>query len=204
MKPVASGVVVGVFIASGSKSRSQHFITEAAPALTLDHDGIVGDLHAGASRRSGAREPWLARGSIIRNERQLSALCPAELAAIAQRLAIAQVQPEWLGGNLLIEGLTDFSATAPGSRFAIGGNWGGKGVFDGGVVLRVEGYNRPCRQSGRALALATGRPELEFAFVKEAAALRGLVLSVDLAGVIAPGDAVAVVAAAVPPAASGG
>ncbi len=86
-----------------------------------------------------------------------------------------------------------FSRIAPGSRLAIGGSWGGSGRFDGGAVLRVEAYNFPCRQSGRAIAALAGRPELEFAFVKVAAALRGLVLSVDLAGTITPGDAVIVI-----------
>jgi len=108
------------------------------------------------------------------------------------------VQPEWIGGNLLIDDIAGFSALAPGSRLAIGGTWAGKGRFDGTAVLRVEAYNLPCRRAGRSLASIVGRPELEFAFVKQAAVLRGLVLSVDLAGVIAPGDAVVVVAPVVP------
>ncbi|MGL4441214.1 MAG: MOSC domain-containing protein, partial [Bosea sp. (in: a-proteobacteria)] len=69
---------------------------------------------------------------------------------------------------------------------------GGIGKFDGKALLRVEAYNKPCRGPGRKLAAAYGRPELEFAFVKVAASLRGLVLSVALPGVIRAGDAVVV------------
>jgi MOSC domain-containing protein YiiM len=121
-----------------------------------------------------------------------------ELAAIAARLDLPRLPPEWLGGNLLISGLAAFSRIVPGSRLAFGGQWGGKGRFDGGAVLRVEAYNTPCRKAGRAVADATDRADLEFAFVREAAALRGLVLSVDLAGTIAVGDPVVVLPPIVP------
>jgi MOSC domain-containing protein YiiM len=174
------------------------FVTAATSRLDLDLTGVPGDVHAGATRRSGAREPWLPRGTVIRNDRQVSALCLEEINEIARRLAIPLLQPEWIGGNLMIEGLAGFSAIAPGSRLAFGGSWQGKGRFDGGAILRVEGYNLPCRQAGRALAAFCNDPALEFAFVKQAAELRGLVLSVDLAGPIAPGDAVVVIPAAVP------
>lgn len=192
------GRVCGVYSAVPGTPGQPDFVTAAAPGLRLDLTGIPGDLHAGATRRSGAREPWLTRGTVIRNDRQLSALCRDELAEIARRLAIPLLQPEWIGGNLLIEGLPGFSALAPGSRLAFGGGWQGKGRFDGGAILRVEGYNLPCRQAGRALAGFCGEPALEFAFVKQAAELRGLVLSVDREGDIAPGDAVVVIPPALP------
>ncbi|RDJ27059.1 molybdenum cofactor sulfurase [Bosea caraganae] len=170
----------------------------AAERLLLDQAGIPGDLHHGASRLSGAREPWLPRGTVLRNDRQLSALCPVELAEVAARLGIAELRPEWLGGNLSIDGLAAFSRIAPGSRLAFGGAWAGKGRFDGGAVLRVEAYNFPCRQAGRAVADAASRPGLEFAFVKAAAELRGLVLSVDRAGPIMVGDPVLVMPPTLP------
>jgi hypothetical protein len=193
-----SGRVCGVYAAAPGTDGQPDFVTAATVRLDLDLTGIPGDLHAGATRRSGAREPWLPRGTVIRNDRQLSALSRAELDEIARRLAIPMLKPEWLGGNLLIEDLPGFSALAPGSRLAFGGTWQGKGRFDGGAILRVEAYNLPCRQAGRALAAFCNDPALEFAFVKQAAELRGLVLSVDLAGSIVPGDSVAVIKAVVP------
>jgi MOSC domain-containing protein YiiM len=116
-----------------------------------------------------------------------------DLALIATALGVEAVPPELIGANLVISGLDSFSSIAPGSRLAFGGNWGGKGAFDGTAVLRVEGFNHPCRGPGRQLAVQFGRPELEFAFVKAAKHLRGLILSVDAPGRIAPGDAVVLV-----------
>lgn len=206
-KTSVPGVVAGVFVATGAPvlpdvlaaaTLTHDFVTTATLSLQLDLSGIPGDLHGGPTRRSGAREPWLPRGTVIRNDRQLSALAVDELAMVASDLGIAELRPEWIGANLLVDGLPSFSEIAPGSRLAIGGAWGGKGRFDGSAVLRVEGYNKPCRQSGRALAAALGRTELEFGFVRAAATLRGLVLSVDLAGTVMPGDAVVVIPPAVP------
>ncbi|WP_147283615.1 MOSC domain-containing protein [Bosea caraganae] len=194
----ACGAVAGVFSAPALPAGPHSFLTVAAERLLLDQAGIPGDLHHGASRLSGAREPWLPRGTVLRNDRQLSALCPVELAEVAARLGIAELRPEWLGGNLSIDGLAAFSRIAPGSRLAFGGAWAGKGRFDGGAVLRVEAYNFPCRQAGRAVADAASRPGLEFAFVKAAAELRGLVLSVDRAGPIMVGDPVLVMPPTLP------
>ncbi len=196
--PCAQGVVAGAFSAALPLASPLAFVTAPADRLVLDPTGIPGDLHGGAMRKSGPREPWLPRGLSLRNDRQISAVCPAELAVIAQQLDLPTLPPEWLGANLLIAGLSRLSFIAPGSRLAIGGAWGGKGRFDGGVVLRVEAYNAPCRRAGRAIAVATGRKELEFAFVKAATGLRGLVLSVDLAGPVEPGDAVVVIEPVVP------
>jgi hypothetical protein len=189
---VASGRLIAVLQTASTDRSDAGFITAAATLLDLDHHGIPGGRHYGAVRHAGAREPWLRRGTVIRNDRQISALCVAELAEIAALLGIEALLPEWIGGNLMIDGVPGFSQIAPGSRLAVGGAWGGKGRFDGNAVLRVEAYNAPCRLSGQAVAAAVGRPELEFAFVKAAARLRGLVLSVDLPGRIAPGDAVVV------------
>jgi len=195
---LAGGTLVSVLQALRPAGVLAPFATAPASHLDLDHHGIPGDLHHGSLRRAGAREPWLKRGTVLRNDRQLSALCTTELARTAEALGIAALPPEWIGGNLLIDGLPAFSQIAPGSRLTIGGGWGGKGRFDGSAVLRVEAYNAPCRLAGRAVATAMGKPGLEFAFVKAAAGLRGLVLSIDLPGRIAPGDAVVLLAPIVP------
>lgn len=55
------------------------FVTTPASSLELTFDGIVGDYHAGATRKSGGREPWYPRGTEMRNERQLSILASDEL-----------------------------------------------------------------------------------------------------------------------------
>ncbi|TIM65097.1 MAG: molybdenum cofactor sulfurase, partial [Mesorhizobium sp.] len=81
---------------------SDHFETRAVDELRLGFDGIDGDFHAGATRRSGGREPWYPRGTEMRNERQLSIVAADELAIVAGRMAIAEIKPEWIGANLLI------------------------------------------------------------------------------------------------------
>ncbi|MGL5362033.1 MAG: MOSC domain-containing protein [Bosea sp. (in: a-proteobacteria)] len=168
-------------------------MTSPVDALDLNADGIAGDRHVGLRRRAGPREPWLPRGLDIHNDRQLTAVSIQELANIAAALDLPEIRPEWLGANLLIEGLADFSRIAAGSRLAVGGQWAGKGIFDGQATLRVSGYNFPCRGPGHMIAQAYDKPELEFAFVKAAASLRGLILFVDHPGRIAPGDAVVVI-----------
>ncbi len=187
-----TGVIAGTYISTDPMGGAGSFVTHPVPELALDMTGIPGDRHAGLKRRSTAREPWLERGTILRNDRQLSVLSRAELGQIAAGLGIAEATPELIGANLLIDGIADLSRIAPGSHLAIGGSWGGRGKFDGHALLRVEAYNRPCRGPGRKLAAAHGRPELEFAFPKVAASLRGLVLSVAIPGVVREGDTVVV------------
>jgi hypothetical protein len=187
------GTLTGTFAAALAQGGDRNFATRAVAVLPLDVHGIPGDRHHGPLRRAGPREPWLPRGLTIRNDRQLTALGVGDLALIATALGVEAVPPELIGANLVISGLDSFSSIAPGSRLAFGGNWGGKGAFDGTAVLRVEGFNHPCRGPGRQLAAQFGRPELEFAFVKAAKRLRGLILSVDAPGRITPGDVVVLV-----------
>lgn len=168
--------VAGVLAAT-----SGGFVTRAVDALDLSFDGIEGDGHAGATRRSGGREPWYPRGTTIRNERQLSLLCPAELAEIAEALAIPALAPEWLGGNLVIEGLPRFSWLPARTLL----------FFEGGVTIKIDGDNAPCRKTGRAVAKEHGeRPDLELAFVAAARHRRGLVGWVEKPGRIERGEAV--------------
>jgi hypothetical protein len=54
--------------------------------------------------------------------------------------------------------------------------------------------NPPCRQPGRKLADAHGRKDLEMAFVKQAAGLRGLVGLVEREGEVRAGDAIRIIA----------
>jgi MOSC domain-containing protein YiiM len=175
------------------------FVTAPRDVLDVTLDGIGGDRHGGLWRGAGPREPWLKRGFPIRNDRQLTILSVEEMADLAQRLALPEVPPELIGANLLVSGLPDLSRIAAGSRLAIGGSWAGQGHFDGQVLLRVEGYNHPCRGPGKKLALRFGRPELEFDFRKQATSLRGLILCVDAPGPIRPGDAVVIVPPPVAP-----
>ena len=166
--------------ASGQGESDKGFETAPVPHLDLGFDGIDGDRHGGMTRRSGGREPWYARGTKIRNERQLSLLSPDELAGIASDLDIPELKPEWIGGNLLIDGIARLTLLPPRTLL----------MFDGGVTLRIDGDNTPCRLSGRSVAgRFAGRGDLEFGFVQKARRRRGLVAWVEKLGRIEVGEA---------------
>jgi hypothetical protein len=156
------------------------FETTAFAELDLTYAGIVGDLHAGLTRNSGAREPWYPRGTPMRNERQLSLLSEPELTAIAVALDLPALLPAWIGGNLVLGGVPDFSLLPPRTLL----------LFPSGAAVRIDGDNAPCRQSGRAVAAHAGAPDLQFAFVKAARHKRGLVGWVEREGPVRVGDEV--------------
>ena len=161
------------------------FVTQAVNGLDLSFEGIAGDFHAGHTRRSGGREPWYPRGTEMRNERQLSILAPDELAEIARRMEIAEVRPEWIGANLVLDGVPRLSMLPAGTML----------FFKGGVTLKVDGQNGPCRLSGRSIARhvdAVDPDACSLQFPKVARRLRGLVAWVEKPGRVARGEEVSV------------
>ncbi len=170
-----AGTVAGLF-----RTGDGGFETAPVPSLDLGFDGIAGDRHGGTTRRSGGREPWYPRGTEIRNERQLSLLAADELADAAARLDIPEIRPEWIGGNVLVEGIADLSWLPPRTIL----------MFAGGATLRIDGDNGPCRLSGRAIAARyEGRGDIELGFVSAAKYRRGLVAWVEKPGRIVIGEA---------------
>lgn len=164
---------------------SDHFETRRVEELRLSFDGIEGDFHAGATRRSGGREPWYPRGTEMRNERQLSLVAADELAIVAERMGIAEIKPEWIGANLLIEGVPHLSMLPAGSLL----------FFKGGVTVKVDAQNGPCRFSGRSVAEHAGMTDREagaLLFPKAAKRLRGLVAWVEKPGIIRTGEEISV------------
>lgn len=175
-----SGRVTGTFVAPRDT-----FETVAVPALDLSFDGIAGDYHAGFTRRSGGREPWYPRGTEMRNERQLSIVAPDELAVVAQRMGLAEIRPEWIGANLSLDGVPHLSMLPAGTLL----------FFAGGVTLKVDGQNKPCRIAGRLVAERAGMADLDagaLAFPKSAQRLRGIVAWVEKPGRIAADEPVSV------------
>lgn len=164
---------------------SDDFQTRAVDALELDFEGIDGDLHHGRTRRSGGREPWYPRGTEIRNERQLSLVSADELRTVASRMGIAEIRPEWVGANLLIEGVARLSMLPAGSLM----------FFKGGVTLKIDAQNGPCRFAGRAVAENAGMADREagaLLFPKMAKRLRGVVAWVEKPGTIRMGEHVSI------------
>ena len=172
--------VEGVFVAPGDD-----FVTRATDELTLDFEGVKGDFHAGYTRRSGGREPWYARGTEMRNERQVSIVAPDELALIAAAMGIGRIKPEWIGANLLLSGVPRLSMLPAGTML----------FFKGGVTLKIDAQNVPCRLAGRSVADHALMPDREagaLLFPKAAKRLRGLVAWVEKPGRITAGEDVSV------------
>ena len=175
-----SATVSGVYAA-----RQNRFQTEAVGELVLGFDGIMGDFHAGPTRRSGSREPWYARGTEMRNERQLSIVAPDEMAVVAGRMGLAELKPEWIGANLLIDGIPNLSMLPSGTLL----------FFKGGATIKVDAQNGPCRDAGRSIAENAGMPDREagsLLFPKVAKRLRGLVAWVEKSGRIVLGEEISV------------
>ncbi|MCF6123732.1 MOSC domain-containing protein [Mesorhizobium sp. M7A.F.Ca.CA.001.07.2.1] len=156
---------------------ADHFQTRPVDELLLDFDGIAGDFHAGPTRRAGGREPWYPRGTEMRNERQLSIVAADELAVVAQRMGLAEIRPEWIGANLVIEGVPNLSMLPAGTLL----------FFKGGVTIKIDVQNGPCRIAGRSIAENAGMADVEagaLLFPKVAKRLRGVVAWVEKPGTV--------------------
>jgi hypothetical protein len=170
---------VAALFACTHAARAKSFATEAVDHLDLSFDGIAGDRHGGTTRRSGGREPWYARGTEMRNERQLSIVSADDLAGVAADMGIPEIRPEWIGANIVIAGVPDLTLLPPRSLI----------MLKDGPTIRIDGLNVPCRLSGRAIAAHyADREGLDIAFVKAARYRRGLVGYVEKPGRLSIGD----------------
>jgi hypothetical protein len=172
------GKVDALLLAAGN-----NFITAPVSSLRLTFDGIDGDHHAGATRKAGGREPWYPRGTVMRNERQISLVALDELATAAAEMGLADIKPEWIGGNIVIGGIGNFSLLPPRTLL----------FFEGGATIKIDGQNAPCRLSGRSIAENSGADDIEgvaLAFKDAAKRRRGLVGWVEKPGVIEAGTKV--------------
>lgn len=168
------GRVVGLY-----RAGMNDFVTSPVEFIDLDFAGIAQDGHGGLTRRSGGRESWYPRGTEIRNERQLSLLAPDELQTAADALEIPEIKPEWIGGNILVEGIPNFTHLPPRTLL----------FFPGGLTLKIDGDNSPCRRAGKSIAKHfEGRGDIETGFVKAARHRRGLVAWVEKPGRISVGE----------------
>jgi len=166
-------------IASLYQAMGDDFLSSKIDSLSLTYGGIEGDHHEGSTRKSGPREPWYPRGTEMRNERQLSILAGDEIREITRRMDIPELKPEWIGANMLLDGIENLTRLPPRTLL----------FFEGGVTLKIDGDNNPCRDAGsRIAAQYPGRDELELQFAKVARGLRGLVAWVEKPGRITVGE----------------
>lgn len=158
----------------------------AREAIEVNFEGVVGDHHAGPSREAyaGEREP---KGTVLRNDRQWSAVSDEELVEMSERLDLADpIAASTLGANLCLRGIPDLSLLPRGTRFR----------FPSGAALTVEEYNPPCRYMSVEVAkkhrTRSGESLKDGAWQQAATGRRGIVGVVDVPGVIRVGDEVTV------------
>lgn len=153
-----------------------------AQDLELDWGGAVGDRHHGVTMLSDTRQTSLyPRGTQIRNNRQVTLVDEAELAAIALAMGLPSLAPGLIADNICTRGIPDLTSLAPTTRL----------VFDSGAVISVHAENLPCTIAGAMVGSAHGTPAQ--GFPKAAMGLRGVTGWVERPGIIRPGDSVEVV-----------
>jgi MOSC domain-containing protein YiiM len=173
-----TGKVAAVLVCF-SREKSD-FVTTRQPQVKVTFDGFDGDRHSGQTLLAGGRMPRYPRGTEIRNDRQVSIVSVEELAQIREALGVPDLPPEWLGANLLLEGLPKLTQLPPSTRL----------YFGQGATLVVAQANAPCTTPGKLIRDQYNRPGLETLFPKVALDRRGLVAYVERPGLIAEGDTV--------------
>jgi len=153
--------------------------------IALDLGGIPGSRHYGFTRKAGPREPWYPSGMEMRSARQLTIVSTEELPEIAAAMNVLRIEPEWIGANVVLEGIPRLSWLPAGARL----------IFAEATIV-VEAQNAPCHISGQSVARHLD-PEgriagLALEFPKKAQGLRGLVASVERAGTIRAGEKISI------------
>jgi hypothetical protein len=166
---------------------------EEQASIQVELDGIVGDRHRGYERAAyqGDKQP---QGTVRRNERQWSAVSSAELFEIQTEMGLLEpLTATSLGANICLTGLHQLSRLPKGTTLK----------FPSGAELIVEEYNPPCHDMGKKLAAlhstGSGKPLSSTAFSKAAVHTRGVVGSVEVAGLISAGDEVIIKSYKTPP-----
>lgn len=163
------------------------FITQSVDEVKTTFDGFPEDRHSGNLRKSGGREKVQYKsGTTIRNNRQWSALSKEELLIIADKMGIDEVKAEWVGANLIFEGIPSFSKLPPLSHIIINPE---SPEF---VSLIVFEENGPCQHPNKVIAKETAGQTWKSTFMVAAKGLRGTVGWVDKPGFIRVGDKVEV------------
>lgn len=144
------------------------------------YEGFEGDCHSGLTRGACVRvKAQYAKGTEIRNTRQISVLSAEELGEVADMMGISGIEPEWVGANLLLSGIPDFTLLPPSSRL----------IFDSGASLVVDMENGPCKFPGDVIE--EYHPGKGGLFANKARGKRGVTCWVEREGVIRSGDKVA-------------
>ena len=130
------GRVASLHVGSAKKAPST-----SVDSFMLTFTGIVADVHSGATRAAGPREPAFRRGTMLANLRQVSLVSTEELATIASRMGLARLDPAWLAANIAIEGAGPITQLPRGTIIR----------FPSGASLYVSDLNSPCKAAANLI-----------------------------------------------------
>jgi hypothetical protein len=174
------GHVLGLFIANDPVS----IRSTPVESVAVNFEGFAGDKHSGLTKSSDGRTKFYPRGTIIRNNRQISIVSDEEIISIAADLGIEKLLPEWMGANLLLIGIPHLTGLKANTRL----------FFESGTVLLITSDNLPCATLSKEIV--SHYPEcidLSDNIIKTSINRRGVVAVVELPGQIKKGDEVRVV-----------
>lgn len=170
MPTAIKGRVAGLYI---NPDRDTGLESTAQTRVEVTYAGFAGEAHGGLTRPSCSRvKLQYPRGTEIRNTRQLSILSHEELTGIAADMGIDGIDPQWVGANLILEGIPLLTQLPPSSRL----------IFSGGASLVVDMENGPCRFA--AEQIESHRPGKGLRFAKIADGRRGITAWVEKTGTI--------------------
>jgi len=170
------GKVASLYIGKAKKQPSTR-----VGSLMLTFSGILGDLHCGANRPAGPREPAFRRGMTLANLRQVSLVSTEELATIASQMRLAHLDPAWLAANIATAGAGPITQIPRGTLIR----------FPSGASLYVSDLNSPCKAAAKLICGHAPLPQRRPSpFVPNALGRRGLVAFVYSEGQITQGDAI--------------
>jgi len=159
------------------RDRAASLRSTAVERVEARFEGFVGESHSGLVRPSCSRVAELhPKGTPIRNSRQVTMLSAEELAATAASMGLPALRPEWVGANVVLEGLPDLTLLPPASRLR----------FDAGTTLVVDMENGPCQFPAREIEAE--HPGLGAGYRSAAKHRRGVTAWVEREGAIVVGD----------------
>ncbi len=174
-----SGTVTPMY--ANCNSDDESLVTQLIQRASMHFDGMQGDRHVGYVRPSDVRYGrQYAKGSPIRNIRQVTLLSTEELEEVRVEMGIDRLDAGWIGANLVITGIPDLTLLPPSTRL----------IFSSNAALVVDNENAPCRYPGDEIDRYY--PGKGKGFVKAAINRRGLVAWVEREGDIASEDSIAV------------
>ncbi len=163
------------------RDRDVTLCSDPLDRVEVDLGGLKGEWHGGLTRPSCGRVTnQYPRGTKIRNTRQVTILSMEELAATAAAMDLPEIKPEWVGANLVLQGVPNLTKLTPNTRL----------MFEGGVCLTVDLENGSCRFP--AEVIEEHHPGKGMRFAKCALGRRGLTAWVEKTGEIAVGEEVRV------------